>query len=564
MCGPRGPRTGWRCPPVAEPLSPPADGAAASAPRLTTSRARPASNPDTPPPSQGRRCAVRDEPATDPPQPSSGPGPDGGRPGSEGHRGRLSLARYDRLSGRNLRRGAGRGGALRGPRRAGRGGPRTATGAPLRRLSTPPPLRRSPPSASISEASSQPAGPTRRARLEDPPGVARAPDRAHLTPTTGAAEWWARTPRAWPPPPCTAPTDAVVITRDARGVPRPARGRRRARVERWWSPTRARRSPPPSARRCSRSCPRSILFAPSREEVRRLLPGGRTRAAQRALDARGRWISCRNEAPRGCGGRPPGSRCGGRRAARGRWPTPPEPATPRSAPSPPGSPAGSRRPALLLREASAVAARTVAGIGPLGLGLELPLARGRLIGSAAMHVEVDCARQVLRAVPSAQGLLARQSTAARWSPCSDPPAAARPRCSAASPASHLPETGAGGDRRPRHDPGAPAPARGGDDLPELRALPPSRRPAQTSRTASRCARSGGRSGSAGWPPRSTLVSLGKLADRYPSQLSGGQQQRVAIRAGTGAGAPPYCSSTSHSTPSTRSSATRCRASCASS
>ena len=213
------------------------------------------------------------------------------------------------------------------------------------------------------------AGPTRRARLEDP-RASRVHPTERISPHHGAAEWWART-RALAPPPCTAPTDAVVIT----AMPAECLARHVAAARAGGALVVADTSEAFAATEREALLallPQVDLFAPSREEVRRLLPGEENEAAQRALDARGRWI-VQKRGPEGLWWSSAGQPLR-REASRARTVADPTGAGDAAVGAlAAGLARGEPAPALL-REASAVAARAVAGIGPLGLGLELPLA----------------------------------------------------------------------------------------------------------------------------------------------------------------------------------------------
>ena len=199
------------------------------------------------------------------------------------HGGGLPLARHDRLSGGDLRGRAGRGRPLRRPRRAGGGRPGAAPGRALRRLSSRRPrwprFSRNRPRRARAGGRGDPAGAPR-----GPGSIARAGDPACLSPPPGS-----RVVGADPRP----RSDAVPARRrrggphrDAGGLPRtPCGGGVRARGARVVADTSegfaAAEGPALLA-----ALPRLDLFAPSREEVRRLLPGLDDEAAQRALDAR--------------------------------------------------------------------------------------------------------------------------------------------------------------------------------------------------------------------------------------------------------------------------------------
>ena len=228
----------------------------------------------------------------------------------------------------------------------------------------------------------QAAGATRRGRLEDreasPARATRRESPHHRNP-----EWWART-RALAPAPCRRGADAVVLTAMPAGCLLDHAVAARARGARVVADTSEGFAATEGAALLA-ALPRLDLFAPSREEVRRLLPGLGDEAAQRALDARcpqvvqkrgpeGMWWSragrpiCREPShareiadSTGAGDAAVGALAAG--LARG-------------LPGP-----------ELLREASVVAARAAGSVGPLGLGLELEVdsepGRGRERGRAS-------------------------------------------------------------------------------------------------------------------------------------------------------------------------------------
>ncbi len=212
------------------------------------------------------------------------------------------------------------------------------------------------------------AGATRRARLEDREATpARATRRA--SPHHRDPEWWART-RALAPTPCLYPADAVVVT--AMPVDCLVRHVEAARAlgARVVADTSEAYASTEGAALLA-VLPRIDLFAPSREEVRRLLPKLDDEAAQRALEARcprvvqkrsadGMWWSSAGRAVHrepsrareivdstGAGDAAVGALAAG--LARG-LPVP-----------------------ELLRGASRIAARAAGMVGPLGLGLGLGL-----------------------------------------------------------------------------------------------------------------------------------------------------------------------------------------------
>ena len=127
------------------------------------------------------------------------------------------------------------------------------------------------------------AGATRRGRLEDreasPARTTRRASPHHRDPA-----WWART-RALAPTPCRHPADVVVCT----AMPAACLVRHAAAARALGARVVADTSEGYASTECEAllaALPRLDLFAPSREEVRRLLPGLDDEAAQRALDAR--------------------------------------------------------------------------------------------------------------------------------------------------------------------------------------------------------------------------------------------------------------------------------------
>ena len=228
-------------------------------------------------------------------------------------------------------------------------------------------------SAGIDLEGLEPApGTTRRARLEDREAShTRATRRA--SPHHRDPAWWART-RALAPTPCRSPADVVVVTAmpvdclvhhvetacalGARVVADTSEAYAAAEGEALLA-----------------ALPRLDLFAPSREEVRLLLPGLDDEAAQRALDAR-----CPQVVQK--------------RGPDGMWwssaglPVYHEPSHVREIADSTGAgdaavgalAAGLARgvpAAEILREASAIAACAAGMVGPLGLGIDLDLERGR-------------------------------------------------------------------------------------------------------------------------------------------------------------------------------------------
>ena len=213
-------------------------------------------------------------------------------------------------------------------------------------------------------------GPTRRARLVDrsaSPG--RSTERG--SPHFSDAEWWERT-RALAPTPARVPADAVVIgAMPAERLGRHAHAARSlgARVVADTSEAFAMTE----REALLAVLARIDLFAPSREEVRLLLPGISDEAAQRELESRCRhvvqklgpdglmWSSagqlpCRQASRAGA----VADSTGAGDAAVGAL----------AAGFVRGIPIQD-----MLRESSAIAARAVSGVGPSGLGLELSVAR---------------------------------------------------------------------------------------------------------------------------------------------------------------------------------------------
>ena len=214
-------------------------------------------------------------------------------------------------------------------------------------------------------------GPSRRARLMD-----RHASPAHATrrasPHHRDPEWWART-RALAPSPCRLRADAAVVTAmPVSCLERHARAARSlgARVVADTSEAYAAAE----GEALLAVLPRLDLFAPSREEVRLILPGLDDEAAQRVLDAR-------------C------PRVVQKRGPEGMWyssaglPVRREPSRARAITDSTGAgdaAVGALGAGLvlgipvpeLLHEASEIAARAAGGIGPVGLGLELALGRG--------------------------------------------------------------------------------------------------------------------------------------------------------------------------------------------
>ena len=221
------------------------------------------------------------------------------------------------------------------------------------------------------------SGATRRGHLEDREAsherVTRRRSTHHLEP-----EWWART-RDLAPTPCGHPADVVVCTAmpvDCLVRHAEAARSRGARVVADTSEAYAAAEDGALLA----ALPRLDLFAPSREEVRLLLPGLDDEAAQRALEARCPEV-VQKRGPDGMWW----SRAG--------HPLFREPSHAREIADSTGAgdaavgalAAGLAR-ALpvpeLLREASAIAAHAAGMVGPLGLGLDLERGRGPEPGTA--------------------------------------------------------------------------------------------------------------------------------------------------------------------------------------
>ena len=207
-------------------------------------------------------------------------------------------------------------------------------------------------------------GATRRGRLEDPE-ASSVRVTVRVSPHHRDPEWWART-RDLAPAPCRNPADAVVIAAMPVGCLVHHAETARALGARVVADT-SEAYAASEGEALLAALPRIDLFAPSREEVRLLLPGLDDEAAQRALDARcpqvvqkrgpdGMWWSSagrpvRQEPSRareiadstGAGDAAVGALAAG--LARG-LPVP-----------------------ELLREASEIAARAAGMVGPRGLGL---------------------------------------------------------------------------------------------------------------------------------------------------------------------------------------------------
>ena len=215
------------------------------------------------------------------------------------------------------------------------------------------------------------AGATRRGRLEDGEAgrgrVTRRESPHHRDP-----EWWART-RDLAPTPCERPAAVVVCT----AMPVECLVRHAEAARSLGAGVVADTSEAYAATQGEAllaALPRLDLFAPSREEVRLLLPGLDDEAAQRALDARGPEV-VQKRGPHGMWW----SRAGHRVHH--------EPSRAREIADSTGAgdaavgalavgftralPAPER-----LRLASAVAARAAGSIGPRGLGLDPERGRG--------------------------------------------------------------------------------------------------------------------------------------------------------------------------------------------
>ena len=215
------------------------------------------------------------------------------------------------------------------------------------------------------------AGATRRGRLEDR-GAGRGRVTRRESPHHRAPDWWART-RDLAPAPCERPAAVVVCTampvdclvRHAEAA-RSLGARLVADTSEAYAAT--------EGEALLAALPRLDLFAPSREEVRLLLPGLGDEAAQRALDARGPEV-VQKRGPDGMWW----SRAG--------QPVHREPSHAHEIADSTGAgdaavgalAAGFARGLSapdLLRLASAVAARAAGTVGPHGLGLDLERGRG--------------------------------------------------------------------------------------------------------------------------------------------------------------------------------------------
>ena len=215
------------------------------------------------------------------------------------------------------------------------------------------------------------AGATRRARLEDREATRRRPTR-RASPHHRDPGWWART-RALAVPPCRHPADVVVVTAmPARSLARHVAAAHALGAQVVADTSEAYASAEGEALLAVLS--RLDLFAPSCEEVRRLLPELDDEAAQRALDARGPAV-VQKRGPDGMWW----SRAGG--------PILREPSRAREIADSTGAgdaavgalAVGLARgfPAReLLRLASGIAARAAGAVGPGGLGLRPAAAPG--------------------------------------------------------------------------------------------------------------------------------------------------------------------------------------------
>ena len=126
-------------------------------------------------------------------------------------------------------------------------------------------------------------GTTRRGRLEDPEATHERASR-RVSPHHRDPAWWART-RELVPTPCRRGADAVVLTAMPVGSLVRHVEAARARGIRVVADT-SEAFAATEGEALLAALPRIDLFAPSREEVRLLLPGLDDEAAQRALDAR--------------------------------------------------------------------------------------------------------------------------------------------------------------------------------------------------------------------------------------------------------------------------------------
>ena len=222
------------------------------------------------------------------------------------------------------------------------------------------------------------SGATRRGRLEDrEASPARATPRA--SPHHRDPEWWART-RALAPTPCRRGADAVVLTAmPAACLVRHAEAARALGARVVADTSEGYASTEGDA--LLAALPRLDLFAPSREEVRRLLPGLDDEAAQRALDA-----SCpqvvQKRGPDGMWWSRAGSSIH-REPSRAREIADSTGAGDAAVGALAAGLARGLPVRELLREASVVAARAAGSVGPHGLGLGSGLTpeRGRETGS---------------------------------------------------------------------------------------------------------------------------------------------------------------------------------------
>ena len=212
------------------------------------------------------------------------------------------------------------------------------------------------------------AGATRRGHLEDREAsherVTRRKSPHHLE-----SEWWART-RDLAPTACVHPADVVVCTAmPAECLVHHAEAARSLGARVVADTSEAYAAAEGGA--LLAALPRLDLFAPSREEVRLLLPGLDEEAAQRALDARCSQV-VQKRGPDGMWWSRAGS------------PIHQQPSHAREIADSTGAgdaAAGALAAGLarrlpvpeLLRLASEVAARAAGSVGPLGLGLELEL-----------------------------------------------------------------------------------------------------------------------------------------------------------------------------------------------
>ena len=207
-------------------------------------------------------------------------------------------------------------------------------------------------------------GASRRGRLEDREATHERATR-RVSPHHRDPAWWART-RALAPTPCLRGADAVVLTAMPVGSLVRHVEAARARGIRVVADT-SEAFAATEGEALLAALPRIDLFAPSREEVRLLLPGLYDEAAQRALDARCPQV-VQKRGPDGMWWSSPGC------------PVHHEPSRAREIADSTGAgdaAVGALAAGLarglpvpeLLREASEIAARAAGQVGPIGLGL---------------------------------------------------------------------------------------------------------------------------------------------------------------------------------------------------